>query len=689
MGEFEWSVPESIAALGGQGTETNIGGIGIFGNFRSNALTTGDLITTMLRFEENDGITGDQPARDSCGSLDDTYAPSGTSLPSKEVGAVGLAAVFDSAAPDAYEAKDLVSGGTLHTRDVTIQAIIDWDITAQSDSGDSGSLIARGKGNSTSEYMPFAIELVVVDEPTRVGQIRFLWHSSAGVLKTQTGANWTVPASGYVMLTATRRWVSPTEVVLRYYLNERLLAEVTSADGDIAGGASGHTTIGTRYTGAAYERFLDAKLDELAIANYEMTNEEIAATWFRISYFQPDGYRQMRDLMQPGIPISDDPASKIQQDLRVMGTALGFADGLVENMRQNLMPDRAYGEVLRRWERITRKPPAPGDSVDRRRARVLAQLGTRNGVSVPGVREALHELLDCDPEDLEIIAFDNTVRDDFAALELERWRVDPGADWSVITNTLRVQAAAGSFPWDWPDNPRGGKSAVMAFDDFPPVTNKDQVRVDNGITLIGSIIPTTLPAGAEAGIVLWDWWRNDLMFYGLRNTAGAYSFGRQRYRDRAEVEAWTSVASSNTTHYMRVRPSLDQSPAIATDSQWYDLSWTLNTDPAEDDYNTTLNVAWARSFGWGGFYFRTHAATGGASDVRFDSHAFRTHYGSRPFYLYVYRDPGLGGAPDIEGANRVLRRMKHGFTHAAVITSLSLMTDQLSSPVDNGPMGAL
>lgn len=170
-----------------------------------------------------------------------------------------------------------------------------------------------------------------------------------------------------------------------------------------------------------YAGHFDGVIDELRVVDYELTPEEIAATWRRISELQPDGYRMMRDFMPPDAPISDDPASLVQRELNAMGQALGFASAQIENLRDNTMPDCAYGPILERWERIATKTPKAFESVEERRARVLGHFSKRNGVAVEGVQGALEELLDVDAEKLDVIAFDNTITEKWPAMRRERW----------------------------------------------------------------------------------------------------------------------------------------------------------------------------------------------------------------------------------------------------------------------------
>lgn len=640
-----------------------------------------DQFTVKLRF----GGPEETPAVDDLGGLYDLAPPSGQDYPDDEEGPLDRAAVFSSGAM--LEATDATVGATALPRDVTIQTMIAWDIAAQDSYGAAGTIIARGKGTGATEYMPFAVELFVVNATSRLGGVRMLWHSPAGVLATDTGAGFTAPSdpAAYVQLTVTRRWISTTEVVVRYYINDQLLAENTSTDGDIASSVDGHTAIGARYDGG-YDYYLCGSIDELIVAPYEMSHEEIAAAWSRISDHQRDGYRIIRDLMPPSIPITDDPSSRAQMDLRSIGVALGFSSGMVENFRANVMPDRAYGETLRRWERITRQPPRAIDSTELRRGRVVGQLASRLGCSQRGIDAALDTMLDVDEGDLEFFAFDNTIRDDFATLEAERWWYPKGGV-DVTGNQLRIQAAAGTYTWD--ATHYAGLHASIGVE--PPrgiegVAAADQTLAD--LRMFAALTPTTLPDGGEAGIVLWDWTAGSMMFLGLANVSGTYKVQYQRVRSRVNTDAAPVVLATlaNAKTWLRFAPrATAYSPSDG--DQDYVFSWS-QTSNAEEDLSSSSPVTFSRAGClYAGLYFRGTVAS--AADVRFDEFAFRNGLGSRPFYWYVFRDPVLGGEPDVPGANRVVNRMRHAFTSAHVVESRSFLCDDDASLTDLTPLGCL
>jgi hypothetical protein len=79
------------------------------------------------------------------------------------------------------------------------------------------------------------------------------------------------------------------------------------------------------------------------VLNYELTAEEIAATWDRISVLQPRGYRAIRDLLPPGAPISDDPSSRVQKLTADRRSCARLRERAGRERARNLLPDRAYG----------------------------------------------------------------------------------------------------------------------------------------------------------------------------------------------------------------------------------------------------------------------------------------------------------------------------------------------------------
>lgn len=635
----------------------------------------------LLRFDEVADAT--RPT-DAAGNLAELEPDDDTTMPAIVDAVLGRGRQFAPADITGLVAQDVVPGSTLLTRDCSIQVWLAWDFAAQAADAGLASVYARGLGTGAAEYIGAGLQLRVVNEAQNIGEVRWIWQDLAGVTRTQIGAHFRPSSSGVVMLTATRRWVSSTEVVLRYYLGDRLLGEVVSADGSIGGGTTGTTTIGTRFVGGDFGEFLAGVLDELRVVDYELTAEEIAETWRRITVHQPNGYRLVYELHDPGFPISRDPASRVQKETRMWGNAIGFASAQAENLR-NIIPTRAYGQPLEDWETVLKQAPKPGDSVETRRARVVARerrAADGLGVSIPGIEAALRELVDTDPANLEILAFDQTITDAFTTLDAQRWLANPLADWSIASNSLRVVATSaedlrvggGLTGWKTCQTPIGGNGGSAH--------------------ILAKLTPTDFGASGavdvEAGVFLADFTKGNAILLGLRRTAGS-----------TDLRIWTESFRAWASQGETMRENLVSPAAVwlhlhgasgsgfgGAGNSSFTGEWST-TGPLTG-YSAAAPIVNPATNHWAGFYLRSiGAATSDDAEVRFDDAIVRAPLGTRSFMLYVYRNPALPGRPDLVGANHIIRQLKHGHTHAAVITNKQTLYDDPTTPYDLGPMGAL
>lgn len=619
-----------------------------------------------LRFDEPDTSV---PPSDSAGSLADLAGVSNGDDPTASVkpALTGFGRRFSNGV---LTAQDVVPGASLTTRDATIQVLI----ATTFDETDEGTIIARGDGSGPTEYVAYALELNALD--ANVTSVNWWWQDSAGNTKFQVGGAFLTPppagypdASNFMLLTATRRWVSATRVELAYYAGGELLAEVVSSDGDIGGGTTGTMSIGADLNGPT--AFLGAVIDELRVTNYVMSQEEIAATWDRIALHQPRGYRAMRDLMQPGAPISDDPSSRFQKLYRLAGHALGYAMAQIENARQNLLPDRAFGGALEDWERILREPARAADSIRARRDRLVAHFRQRAGVSVPGVRATLTKLLALAKSQIEVLSFSPTLLDSLlpSGLLPSLWWFREPAQWTrtgpnvttnfASTDDVRHDASA-----------TGLHAALLALE-------SQQGAVFQGARAAGSAIP----AGAELGMVAVDFAVNSYLFFGVENNAGTIRVVYQQYVAGAAVSAKVVVATiTNVPIWQRFRFSADGTKVT--------LEYSL-TGPTTGFVTAVANLGLLGvKFGWIGFHCRsTNTTLGGLVVEGFTDMRLRVPKSRRAFCWYVYRDPALPGAPDIGGGTAALRRLKHAHTKAAVITNKQLLCDDPSNGCDLGPTG--
>lgn len=624
----------------------------------------------LLRLDEVDSAL--RPA-DAMGNLGDLGIEAGLTMPAVVDAALGRGRQFVSSATTGLLAKDVVAGSTLATRDLSIQVVMSWDLAAQTLSGESGTIYARGRGGSAAEYYSAILALDPLSPTT--GEVRLHWTVGGGTDFSANGAEFVVPA-GFFMLTTTRRWVNSETVVTRHYLGDRLLLETTTDEGAIDGGTTGTTTIGARHDGT-WQDFFDGTIDELRVVGYELTLEEIASTWQRITYHQPRGYQLVREMHDPGFPIAQDPASRAQRETRMWGHALGYAVAEAENLR-NLLPHRAYGEALTEWETIVKESPKPRDSTDQRRARVVGRMQQNAGVSIPGIGQALEELLDTDASNLEVFSFTHDTVDDFAAagtaLNPLRWYYEPAADWTISGNSLRAQAD-GITASVFTGSVRDWKTARMSIGG-----NGREVK------LLAKITTAALPASGEVGLWVGDRAVGNFLLVGIRNVAGTRTLVSERFKLWVSQGLLAHGTTTGVPHWLRFRWSDDDSFFGLIDEAPYRLEWS--TVGEGGPWTASGLIIGPNVVQWAGLHLRSPAG-GGASDVSFDDVRTRAPYGDRALRFYVYRDPGLSGSPDILGANNVLQALKQAHTEGAVITSEIALYGDASAGYGGPPMGGI
>jgi hypothetical protein len=627
----------------------------------------------LIRFDETSTATRPQDETGACEDFDVLETPVATAMPISAVSALGRGRTFN-AATMGLGARDKDPGATLLTRDVTIQVVLSWDAASQSAAGIPGTIISRGVGGSSAEYVSYGLRIDVVDAPTFVGLIRWYWQDVAGAEKLQDGAEVCIPPGQYTMLTATRRWVSPTQVELVYYVGDRLLAAVTSADGSIGGGTTGLVQIGCRTVAGVNGAFYAGTLDELMVLDHEICLEEIEATWLRMVKYQPYATQLFRDQFDEGFPLAGEPDSDQALDIRMTGHALGLAASNVENLRANFLPQRAYGSTLEQWEEATAVTPKPGatGSIEERRGRVLARLRQKQGVSIPGLKEALRDVIDGDPDDLEFISYSNMIRDGFdTAIEPQLWDQTPTGSAAWSSGRARFAPGAGTFTFSG----RSGWKTIARSVSQPSV----QGTVSLAQT-IAKLLMTTPQNNFEAGVWVGDKGLHNYLLLGLRDVAGVFKF---------VTEAFLLGISQGVT----IQATPGANPAASwlhlhedSEASWV-ASWSTTSETA--GYASSAPIAFPTLVHWAGCYIRSTGAVGAGPVADFDDFQLFTPNGTRPFNAYVFRDPGLGGTPDVEGANSVIRSIKHGFTHAAFVTSRAVLSADLTTPCDRGPMGVL
>lgn len=638
--------------------------------------------TILLRFSEQ---FDDVLPSDTSKQLEDlnTDGAIGT-LPVVGEGFTGYARIFSATDSTRLQAVDRAAGDTTLTRTMSVQAILRFDYAAQAAAGTPGTIVCRGKSGSADERVAYALELRVVNLGTRTIELRYVWQDIAGVEHTCVGGWFVAPVNGttdaFLMVTATRRWISSSEVVCRYYIGEQLLGEFVETVGDIGGGTLGTTTIGARYAGA-WEHFFCGAIDELRVVDYELAPEEIQATWLRISEYQPLGVQLYIDEHPPGWFPSFDSNTRHGREALLIGNGLGYAAAQIENFRANMMPDRAYGHVLERWESITGVEQRHGDGITERRRRVLARMRQRLGVSPDGVKGALEELLATSQANIDVIAFSNIIEDDFTTLKTLRWQTNPSAKWSIVGGALQVSTndSAGTFPYDW-------RTCLTGVD------GPDRIG-GYGAQAFVKVTPTTLADGGEVGVCLYDKVRKDALLLGVRRVGAAYQVVSQRYTNGVSLGVTVHAVTANVPHWLHVGadPTTVYSGQAQTDLVPHFVRWSTTSATAGFTQADPGNFDFV--VGWCGFYARGYDGganiNGNALIASWDDAALWFPHGGRPFYFYALREAGLPGDYDLSAATTVLSKLKQAHTHACAITSLALLCDDPDSGCGLGPCGGI
>lgn len=638
-----------------------------------------ELSNIVLRLGEPTGVL---PA-DEVGNLDNLAADTGTTAPAQVATWTGYGRRFRQGASTALITSDLEAPGeNLHSvllRDVTVQAILALTL-----SGATGqqTVIARGANDgSTSERYCYGLELLETAPGSGLVTVRWFWQDEAGTIHTDAGGTFATPGDGqFFLLTATRRWQSTTSVVCRYYIGGVQIAEVASANGSISGGTTGHTTLGGRKSGGTWSNFLNADLDELVVSSVEISPEEIYETERRLAEHQMAGVDAFTGLAPPGAPWYRNPANAIGRLVKVAGQALGTAVAEAERLRALWLPDAAPIYKIADWEALCGLAPKPSDSLDTRRARVVAYLSRDNGFSIPEVQAALAESLDLAASDIPILEFSNTITDSFTALAPERWRVGSVGTWAIASNALSLTQASGA---DLRHTPTFADCHVRT-----PVADwhlSMQVKLDAWWTL--------LPVNTIVGLFLYSFLSKNALWFGVMNVAGVHQLGYVSYRDGV-LGAFVPLANpiGDMPLWLRIS-NLDSPPGgfvIGDGGGAFNFEWST-TGPSSGFTVQGVSTGLLQDVEWGGMAaMSTDASLASDLAATFDDFFLRNENGTRPFNWYAYRDPGLSGSPDMTTANLIVKRIKPAHTYAAATESKSVLCDDpLYGLCDGGPMGAL
>lgn len=554
-------------------------------------------------------------------------------------------------------------------RDMTAQAILELDFDAQVAIGTLGIVVGGGTC--------WQLSLAAMAATERHVRIRLGWEDTnlSGSLDEPELAEDGVVVGwpeNWVLLTATRRWLSPTEVRVRYYLQDQLVGENISPYGAIEPSFSPYLTMGCRRAISGppdFEAFLAAKIDSWKVTDFEMTAEEVEATFKRLAVHQPAGGAMVRACQPPGQVYSEDPDSAIQRELAIDGDALGLALAKLEELRTDFSPARAWS-MLDDWERICRLPPKLLDTVETRRNRVLSFLRKVHGHSVPGVQEALAAAMDLDPDQVEVLEYVNLWTDDFATAVASWWRQEHGGI-TIVSGEVKLEldnAVDGRWPLTL------GQPTILWHSIDGDVLDNDPAE---GADVTIELSSVNIGNGCHVGLVAWNLARQ-LFFFGYYRTGGVTKLGWRK---------WSGGGFGAFTALEDPAPALSQWLRMRFDGGTAWRVWWNGTGPDELDNETAIPAGIALPRNVGLAIFQDTDTNPSAADCTFDDYRGFFPNGLRVFNWYAYRDPLLDGSPDMPGARAIVAKLKPAETEASAVTVTTVKCDSADSLCDDGPLG--
>lgn len=559
------------------------------------------------------------------------------------------------------------SGGKLRlTRGLAIVAMLRLDVEALAN-GNLCDLVQRGRGGG-SDPIAFRLRFNIVNAATRRVSVVLNWQTAAGGDVAASSVEFTWPASSYLLIAATREVVGG-QFATRYQINGESFSAGTQAL-DVGGNSSADVSVGMGMNGAAYQNHLDGVLDSLHILSESVSVEEFAWTWERITKYIPEASEAIRRLQVRGV-YSKDPTSRIQRELRVEGELAGHAKALSARLRDYGLPDRAWGDVLAKWETITAHSPKPGDDLETRRNRVLGFLGTQRGANPEDIKAVLEEVFGLDAADIQILEFTNEYSQAFGATPTDALVVAGNVTFAVSGGVLNADAA--------------GSSDIRYGGILDPRAGLYLWPLSSGVDAIASakVTVNNIHPDAIAGIVLGSRLADEWVWIGVVQTDDA---------PIANVLVWLRYqAGVLDTGWTVIDASLDLSPAFLRVHYKTDGTIDVRVGASDAAAKAAAPVNIDPGIGvpdWAGLSAAAPQGNDSVSiDAAFDDFFTYTPEGDQRFYWYAYRDPGLGGTYDLEGARAIVKRVKPAHTEASACSALVAICDDVNNPCDTTPCG--
>jgi hypothetical protein len=604
-------------------------------------------IRALLRFAEADAVVA--PV-DDFGELSNVRPAA--AFPAVDEGYTGRARIFDGTTAG-IQATD-ATGRLILPRTVSVIALASWDSLATSG---PDTLIVHGARGTSTERRSWGLR--VAKPFPGVGRLEWVWEDRAGVEKLQPGGEFFAPASGFLLLAATREWAG-TRFLLRYWAGETLLAEHESTDLEVGGGFPATVTIGCAGDGlgGTVERWHGA-IDQLAVFTTALTQAQVSGIWRRLATWQPGVYGTVRALQPPGTARTRAPDSLVERKLRVQGGLLGTAAAEIALRADAGLPDRAYGPRLASWESVTGQRPSLADGIATRRARVLATFKLLQNLSESASDERLAPLIG---NTIEYLRQGHDYDHDFAdGMPSYLHRQDGGGSTS-LTGTAARLAVTASQPAPWPHR------AVM----FRAPIEGAPLGFSAGIVV--DTAASTFTILELSGLALFDVLTGAGIFLGITGSTPAIV---RATLDSSGASGVTQLAASVAPdQYLRIA-------MIASDT--LRISWDPD-DFANPASSTTVAIAFTPTHV---AIVHTEASGGAGVPAAVAVKRFMAHHpnSERIFAYTAYRDPVLPGPLDLDGARLVARRTAAANAQAMVATVRAVVCSDRFNGAGHAPLG--
>ncbi len=580
----------------------------------------------------------------------------------------GYARDFVRASSHGFEYLD-PSGYLRLTRAVSILALVRVDVSTMG-AGAIGSIIQRGRGGSSD---PVAFGFRATIEGTNV-RLQLRWQTTAGVDVVDGGVLISWPTGEFCLIGATREVVGE-QFTVRYFINnERKVGSSYALD--CGGNFSASVSLGCGMTSpSGNTNYLDGAIDSLVVLDEAIADDEVEWLWYRVARDQPDGALAAKRLQPPGV-YSLDPASRVQREIQVEGALLGLTKSIARRLRDYALPDRAWGEILERWESVTQHSPKAGDWLQRRRDRLLEFMGTVRGYSLVDVNEQLVEPFDyADSSLIEIIENGNDFTEAFTSgtPSIHTKVVDGNGAWS--SDAAAVAAGYLEFSATGADLRYKGRFYTAAAGLY-------LWSLASGVDawVHGKIDVVTLASNTIQGIAIGNGVADDWLFVGVSIDSGTNCIATLRATGSLLDASQTVIVTpwTNDPTYFRIHSDGAGGYLVKH-----------GTSDAAAAAATGIAVSGPVAPTWAGFCVVSQdTANTRTSQIRFDDFFSHTPQGDQRLHWYAYRNPADVGSPDMAGARLLVSRLKPAHTIASAIQVTRVLCDDADSRCDREPIGA-